>query len=387
MLSGVRVMLGCSIGGLGHLTPVLAAARAIGRLGHETVVLVPPALSEAAAQAGVDFRVGAEPPRSVVDGLWERVRAGPPEAVAGLIDRELFAGHCTQAMLGAATGLCESWRPQFVVREPCEYATAIAAHRSGIPQAQVGISQSALEHDVLEQVARTLERHSRGLAGALGAAPYLTSFPGSLDPSPWPDTRRFHEPLIPGEPVPEWWPDGSGPLIYVTFGSVLGHLPEAGAVLRVALDAVAGLPARVLMTVGRAVDPADLAPAPENTRIERWVPQQDVFGHAHLVVCHGGSGTTFGALAAGLPLVICPLFADQSANARLVEQAGAGVVVRSRERVSGGLGTLRPEDVAPLRHAIESVLRNPGHAEAAGRIAREIASTPTLMDTFAGLLA
>jgi hypothetical protein len=57
------------------------------------------------------------------------------------------------------------------------------------------------------------------------------------------------------------------------------------------------------------------------------VPQQDVLPDAALVVCHGGSGTTFGALAAGVPLVFVPMFADQRPNAERVEELGAGVVV------------------------------------------------------------
>lgn len=384
---GVRILLGCSLGGLGHLTPVVAAARALDRLGHDTLVLVPPALSNAAADAGIVFRVGGEPPRRFIDELWQRVRAGPPEEVSGLMDRELFAGHGTEAMLDAAMGLCRTWQPLLVVREPCEYATAIAAHRLGIAQVQIGISQSRIEHEVLDQVADRLERHSPGVARTIRAAPYLTSFPASLDSSPWRDTRRFRDRSSPGPPLPDWWPGDDRPLIYVTFGSVLGHLPEARAVLRTALDAVADLPTRVLMTVGRGIDPADLVPFAPKVHIERWVPQHDVFARARLVVCHGGSGTTFGALAAGLPLVVCPLFADQTANGRLVEDAGAGVVLRPRERADGGLRSLGSGDVAPLRHAIETVLREPSHLRIAQRIASEIAGTPTLESTFAMLLS
>jgi hypothetical protein len=56
----------------------------------------------------------------VIDQTWMRVRAGPPAAVAGLIDRELFAGHCPQAMLLAARALRHHWRPDLIVRDPCE---------------------------------------------------------------------------------------------------------------------------------------------------------------------------------------------------------------------------------------------------------------------------
>ena len=302
------------------------------------------------------------------------------------MDRELFAGHCTDAMLGAARDLCHEWRPHLVVREPCEYATAVVAHDARIPQLQVGLSQSAIEYAVLEQVTETLERHATGVAGAIAAAPYLTAFPASVDPSPWPDTRRFRQSAGIPEALPDWWPSDLRPLVYVTFGSVLGHLPEAQVVYRIVLDAVAGLETRVLMTVGRAFDPTVLGPIPDNTHVERWVPQHEVFPHAQLVVCHGGSGTTFGALAAGLPLVICPLFADQSANAQVVADAGAGVVFTGRHRAPGGVGSLRIEDCASLRNTIESALREPGRAHAARRLAEEIARVPTLEQALGRLI-
>ena len=59
-----------------------------------------------------------------------------------------------------------------------------------------------------------------------------------------------------------------------------------------------------------------------------------------VVVGHGGSGTTFGALAAGVPVVIVPLFADQFANAERVAEAGAALVVEPDRRAAGGMGTL-----------------------------------------------
>ena len=312
---------------------------------------------------------------------------GPPEAVVGLIDRELFADWCTEAMLPVAREAFDVWRPELVVREPCEYATALLAHGAGIPQFQVGISQSAIELAVLDMVAETIERHGPGVAAAIRAAPYLTSFPASLDPSPWPDTRRFRLQSLAGTPLPDWWPGDRRPLVYVTFGTVLGHLPESRAVYRTALDAVADLPARVLMTVGRAVDPAALAPVPLNTQIKRWVPQTEVFREARVVVCHGGSGSTFGALAAGLPLVICPLFADQTANARLVQDAGAGLAIFPSGHVAGGLRSLGSGDVAALRGAIDSVLAEPTYRHTAGRLAAEIAGTATLEQTLTQLVA
>jgi UDP:flavonoid glycosyltransferase YjiC (YdhE family) len=374
----MRVLLAASLGGAGHLEPVGAVGHAVRRLGHEAMVLVPPSLLPAATQTGLPHVAGKEPPRSFVDAIWDRVRTGPPAAVAGLIDRELFADRCTEAMLGTARAVRDSWQPDLIVREPCEYASAVAADEAGIAHVEVGISLAAIERDVLEMVTPIIDRRRPGVAEAIGAAPYVTSFPASLDPSPWPDTRRYRLPRRAARALPAWWPGSDQPLVYMTFGSVIGHLPEAAGVFRAALAAVSGLPARVLLTVGRGIDPGDLGPVPGNARVEQWVPQADVLAHAALVVCHGGSGTTFGALAAGVPLVICPLFADQANNGRMVETAGCGLVVPGRHLAVGELRGLGPADVAPLRDAIERLLGEPAHGRAAQQVAAEVAAMPTL---------
>jgi len=339
----VRILLTSSLGGVGHLTPIVAAARASLRLGHDALVLVPPSLADRIERTGIPFRVGHQPSKAFVDEIWTRVRAGAPEA-DGLIDRELFADRATRAMLGPFRAARDTWQPDLVVREPCEYASAVAA-------------------------------------------PYLSSFPASLDPSPWAITLRFRTaaPVV-GE-LPEWWRGGERPLVYVSFGTVIGHLPEANGVYRSVLDAVSGLPVRVLITVGQAVDIDRLGPIPANTHVEQWLPQADVLAHAALVVCHGGSGTTFGALAAGVPLVICPLFADQPVNAQLVQAAGAGLAVVSMSDEPSNLRSLGAADVAPLREAIQQVLGEPAYRRAAERIGAEMAATPTLEDVIDKYLA
>jgi UDP:flavonoid glycosyltransferase YjiC (YdhE family) len=383
----MRVLLACSLGGLGHLTPLVGVARAVRRLGHDAVVLVPPALVAAIESEGLPYEVGEEPTRAVIDRTWARVRAGPAGDVLGVIDRELFAEECTRAMLPAVRGLRDGWRPELVVRESCEYASAVAACEAGIAQAQVAISQAQLERDVLDMVSPIINRFAPRVAAAIARAPYLTAFPGSLDRSPWPDTRRFRHPGSRGVALPDWWPGDRRPLVYVSFGSVIGHLPEAVGVFRSALDAVSGLPVRVLLTVGRPTDIASLGEVPNNTRVEPWVAQHDVLAQAEIVVCHGGSGTTFGALAAGVPLVICPLFADQTANGRVIKNARAGVVVAGRSLAPGDLRGLGPDDVAPLRAAIEDVLHQPAYREAAQGIAAEMAAMPTLDQVVEPLLA
>jgi hypothetical protein len=360
------------MGGAGHLLPVVAAATALRRLGHEPVLLVAPSVAERAAESGLELVVGEQPSPAAVASIWDRLAAGPPADVEYLVDRELFAGLATEAMLPSATAAGRALAPALIVREPCEYATAVIAHRMGVPQAQVAISQSSIEAGVLAHVADGLDGLAPGVAAAIAAAPFLTPFPASLDPSPWADTRRFRSPAPAAAALPDWWPQRrSEPLVYV-----------------VALQAVDGLPVRVLLTVGAAVDPASLGPVPANTHVERWVPQPDALAAADLVVCHGGSGTVLGTLGAGVPLVVCPLFADQRANAALVVDAGAGVAVAPSRPVDGAVGTLVAQDAPRLRDAVVSLLSGAdGPRRRARAVADEIAGVPALEDRLAGLTA
>ena len=54
----------------------------------------------------------------------------------------------------------------------------------------------------------------------------------------------------------------------------MGFFPS---LYRAVVDALAGLPIRMLVTVGDAADPAEIGPLPANVRVERWVPQAEVF--------------------------------------------------------------------------------------------------------------
>jgi len=370
----VRVLL-ASTDGAGHFGPLRPFIDALVARGDELLIVVPPRLEATVRAMGQPFVVSDEPPAEELTALWERFSTASGRETAMLGNRELFGRLWTAALLPTAERACREWKPQLVLHEAAEYASAIAAQRCGVPHAQVAISLAEVEADSLELAAPALAEHEQQIVEGLRASPYLTRFPASLDPSPYPATERFREPAQP----PRTALPGA-PLVYVTFGSVAGGLPNATAVYRTALDAVAGLHARVVLTVGRGLDLDTLGPVPDNAQVEAWIPQAEVLGDAALVVAHGGSGTTFGTLAAGVPLVIVPLFADQLVNAERAAQAGAAVVVEPDRDAERGMGTLGPQHVRRLRAAIETVLADPSYARAASRVAGEMAALPSLDD-------
>ena len=375
----MRVLL-ASTDGAGHFGPLRPFIDALVARGDELLIVAPPRLEATVRAMGQPFVVSGEPPAEQLTALWERVSTATGREAAMLGNRELFGRLWTTALLPTAERACREWKPQLVLHEAAEYASAIAAHRCGVPHAQVAISLAEVEADSLELAAPALAEHEDQIVERLRASPYLTRFPASLDPSPYPVTQRFREPAL---PLPDRSAGSGAPLVYLTFGSVAGGLPNAAAVYRTALDAVAGLHARVLLTVGRGFDLDTLGPVPENTHVEAWVPQAEVLGEAALVVAHGGSGTTFGTLAAGVPLVVVPLFADQLVNAERAAEAGAAVVVEPDRDAERGMGTLGPQHVRRLRAAIETILADPSYARAASRIADEMAALPSIDDLLA----
>ena len=284
----MRVLI-ASTSGAGHRLPLAPFADGLEAAGHEV------------------RRVVSEPPR---DPRWDAFGTMTRDEQRLFAEREWFGRICTEHMRPRLEAACDELRPDVIVREPCEYASAIAAVERDIGFVTVAITNAEGEWGATAAAAPVLPD---AVVDALRERPFLSRFPASLDPSPYPRTHRY------AETVP---PESTRELVYATFGTVapgLGYDPY-----RALLDAADGLDVDVLLTTG---DELDLAPVPANVRVERWVPQAEALAKAKLVVCHGGSGTVLGSLAAGIPLVLLPLFADQAANAERLARAGAARVV------------------------------------------------------------
>lgn len=325
--------------------------------------------------AGFAFHAGADPDESDVAMIREQLATASRAEATILGNRDLFGQLATTAMLPAMESLCEQWQPDFLLREPCEYASAIVAGAKNIPVAQVAISTADGEIGSIDAAAPVLEHHRQGLVDELKCEPYLTRFPASMDPPLFSSTLRYREsPLRPARPLPDWWKGSLSPLIYVTFGSVLGHMTIAPQVFKMAIGAVSQVKGvRVLMTVGRGFDISSIGRIPAHVHVEPWVEQVDALSAATLTVCHGGSGTVLGALGAGVPLVVVPFFADQFDNAARVARAGAGIAVEvprvEHEHVSA-------DDLAATKteifRAINSVVGNSSFKEHTALISKEL---------------
>jgi UDP:flavonoid glycosyltransferase YjiC (YdhE family) len=370
----MRLLL-CSTGLAGHFNPLVPFIVAAQARGDEIFVVVPPSLAKEVDELGVAHYLSDPPDPTKSKDLWRRAARLPHAQAARLLDGEFFGRLSTEAMLATVESACDVFQPDLILREPCAYAGAVVAHRRSIEHAQVAISTARTEWGVIGLVASTLDDFEDGMEKVLRQTRYLSRLPTSLDPSPFPRTLRYREESLPEVDQPGRWAEGSGPLIYLTFGTVAGGLGTARLAFQFAIEALKGLDVRVLLTTGRGFDRRLLSEVPSNVFVESWVPQATVFPFASMVLCHGGSGTTYGALAAGLPLVFVPMFADQRTNAQLITVAGAGVVVNVGSKSEPGFRAIEATDVARIRAAVVEVLAKSSYALAAQVIAEEIAAT------------
>jgi UDP:flavonoid glycosyltransferase YjiC (YdhE family) len=379
----MRVLVS-STGGVGHLVPMLPVARALDQAGHAVRIACPESFTGFAGRYGLPVSGFGEPDPDELAAVWATVPFDDSEEANRVVVGQIFGRLDATAALPGLDALVDQWRPDLVLRDTAEFGAALVAERYQLPCVRVGCSLAVMDAVFAPAAADGLAalRAAEGLpsdpeGGTLLAGTYLTQFPHSLeDPTcPGDGAWRFRE-VAPGrEPLPDWWAGGDDPLVYVSFGTVAASQGMFPSLYAAVVDSLAELPVRVLVTVGEAADPAALGSLPPRVHVERFVPQDQVLGAATVMVSHGGSGSMLGALAAGLPLVVLPLFADQPRNAARVAALGAGITVAGGPAAAGQIGA-----------AVAAVLDDPAYQVGAQRVADEIEALPTA-DQTAGMLA
>jgi UDP:flavonoid glycosyltransferase YjiC (YdhE family) len=360
----VRVLF-TTTGHSGHLLPLVPLAQACQRAGHDIAIATHASRTAAVERVGLPAHAVEEAPETAWAPLMSRLPRLRQADADALIIAEGFARTAGGAALPGVLDVVDEFTPDVLVHECYEFAGPIAAESRGIASARVALGLTSTEAWVSDLAARTVGRRR--------PSPLLSMVPPGLDDGP---AFRFRDGTPPAAPpLPAWWANAQEPLVYLTFGSVTGSLAFFPALYRNALEALGSLPIRVLLTIGRDADPAALGPLPSNAHVAPWVAQHEVLPHAAAVVSHGGYGTTLGALAHGVPLVLLPLFAgDQWRTARRVAQVGAGLLLEDGERRT--FDPPGPRLMAALPGALRRVAGDPRFARTARHVGREMAMLP-----------
>lgn len=144
--------------------------------------------------------------------------------------------------------------------------------------------------------------------------------------------------------------DRSQPCIYFTMGST-----GFARFFHQAIDLFAHTDYQCIMTTAGMVH---IDSAPRNFRVYDYAPGSKIMQIADAVVCHGGNGTIYQALSAGVPIIGIPTMHDQEFNLDRVVALGAGIHLSERRFV--------PRD---LLNAVKDVLHKPLYKEAARKCA------------------
>ena len=155
------------------------------------------------------------------------------------------------------------------------------------------------------------------------------------------------------------------------------NFPGQTEAMQTILDAVDGLPARVVVTAGPVIDPSELT-APPNVELYEYLDHDEILPEVTLVFGHGGHATTMRALAHGIPVAVMPQhpMLDQTMVGQAVEAAGAGRLVP------------REASTDEVRQAIEDLIVDGPHRSAAewlGKAIREARGAATAADRIEAL--
>uniref|UniRef100_A0A3B4ZGN6 glucuronosyltransferase n=1 Tax=Stegastes partitus TaxID=144197 RepID=A0A3B4ZGN6_9TELE len=151
-------------------------------------------------------------------------------------------------------------------------------------------------------------------------------------------TLEFPRPLMPNmvlvggincnvkNPLPkdlESWVSGEHGFIVFTLGSMVSELPEK--ITAVFLEAFRQIPQKVIWRYTGKIS----GNVPENVKLMKWVPQNDLLAHpgARAFITHAGSHGLFEGLCHGIPMIMVPIAGDQPDNAQRMASRDAGVVL------------------------------------------------------------
>ncbi|XP_050677456.1 UDP-glucosyltransferase 2-like [Leptidea sinapis] len=135
-------------------------------------------------------------------------------------------------------------------------------------------------------------------------------------------------------------------VIYISFGSMLKAATTPKDKVEEIVAALSKLPQRVLWKWEDKALPGN----PKNIYLSNWFPQNDILAHPKVLAfyAHCGLLGITEAIHHGVPILGMPIFGDQPANAKFVEESGLGVQIQvadlSRENLLKKFRTiLNPE--------------------------------------------
>jgi UDP:flavonoid glycosyltransferase YjiC (YdhE family) len=291
---------------------------------------------------------------------------------------EMFAGAPAARMASDVIAHAESWRPDLIVRDACEFGGYLAGDALRLPYTSVGVS-AGIADLMAAPVVAALNRQ-RALLGLpsdpVGARihRYLHAhlMPAAYDgqDAALPHSRSYRvDSDRPGERLPGWMADvdQGKPVIFASFGTLASMFPVYEEPLRAVVAGLADLDCTGIVGIGTGKDPDSYGPLPENVRLVDWISQPLMLQCSDLFVTHAGYNSVRQALGCGVPMVTIPLIIDNFAAAARCADLGLGV------RLEWDL--LGPSQLAS---ACRATIGDPGFQHRARKMQRRILASPSV---------
>jgi UDP:flavonoid glycosyltransferase YjiC (YdhE family) len=318
----VRVLVS-SIPGLGHLHPVLPVALAAAAAGHDVRVATGANRLEWVERCGATGVAAGLPHDELVSSA---LALPAPERA-----RRMFTTVAVPPMAQDLLDVVDRWAPDVLLHEEGEYAAPLVAELTGPPSVTHSWPSPA-RPDAGRRLLDEALRDVWDAAGAEGGVrqvgdEYLDSCPPLLQGD---GLAAVDAPITPVRPTgfdgpvprPAWLASLPRPAVYVTLGTEPSFSrPE---LLQRLVDAAAAAVPGVVVSTGPHLPEVVRSPH-SGVHAVQYLPQSLVLPAVDAVVCHGGAGTTAGALLHGLAVLVVPGPApSQQAAAARVDAAGLG---------------------------------------------------------------
>lgn len=352
----------------GHINPTLPLVRALVENGDELTYFAGPGFEQKISATGATYRAYAS------DYAFEQSRT-----VAHAIHQGGQVAEATRALLGSVLAAVAEERPDYLLFDMSAPWGNIAAQRYAIPAitsfphlpfhwrtffSDPRVFRKGLQNlkpgqgyyrDLRRQTGKLAREHglrqprelnvlsSSSEMNIVFSSRYFQPYDEGFDDSylfigPVIDTNRPDDPLVidrqPGQQ-----------LIYIAVGTVY----QANlSFFHACIEAFAGDQYAVVMSIGKATDPAALGDIPSNFTVAQYVPQLSILDQADLFITHGGMNSINESVMARVPMIVVPNTLEQAMNAARIEELKAGLYLEP-DRVSAD----------KLQLSVERVLSDP----------------------------
>ena len=186
-----------------------------------------------------------------------------------------------------------------------------------------------------------------------GDLPGSISFVGPVLPTPA---------AVSAAELPSWWQDVTGPrpVVHVTQGTMDNR--DLSRLLAPTIRAARSRDIVLVVSTGRDGAEEELralvGEIPENVRIARFLPYEQLLPHLNLMITNGGYGGVQYALAHGVPLIVAGDTEDKPEVCARVTFSGVGINLKTGTPTEAAVG-----------EAIDAVLADASYANAAAAVA------------------